>query len=418
MTIGTLKSGVGALILGVLFSGTVLAQGGNPVSNAILAQRAGDLDRAKVNIDQAAKREDEQNKPKFWYTRGSIYFDLANSQDPKFKALAGDSGALVAFASFTKAMKLEETEKSKEYTDLVKKSRPQLYVLIFNSGADAFSKEKFAVAYNLFIKAAELKKNDTMAYNNAMSCAYRMGDPVAAENVIKLEEQSSGKTAKFSSYLNVAQLLQEKNDQGALLSFIAKARQKFPKEPSLIRVELKSLVDAEKYDEAKPKVQELIEAEPNNASWVYFMGSLYNNESRNADKANKHLEAFTAKMKALDYYKQASKMDPQNASYSYDAGAIIFNRAKALLDSADDIQNKDLKLRNKNPKLAPNPKIKQYITKAEGFFKESKDYFENTIRVDPKDDGAIRALLQVYGRLKDQENFKRIEKLSNEADKK
>lgn len=418
MLFGTFKRSLSILSLAVLSAGVALAQGGNPVSNAILAQRAGDLDRAKVNIDQAAKREDEQNKPKFWYTRGSIYFDLANSQDAKFKVLAGDSGALVAYSSFTKAMELEKNEKSKEYTELVKKSRPQLYVLIFNGGADAFGKEKFALAYNMFIKAAELKKNDTMAFNNAMSCAYRLGDPVAAENVIKLEEQSTGKTAKFSSYLNVAQLLQDKQDQAALLAFIAIARQKFPKEPSLIRVELKSLVDAEKYDEAKPKVQELIEAEPNNASWVYFMGSLYNNESRNAEKANKNLEAFTAKMKALDYYKKASVMDPKNASYSYDAGAIIFNRAKAVLDSADDLQNKDLKKRNKNPKLGPDPKIKQYITKAEGFFKESKDYFETTLKADPKDEGAIRALLQVYGRLKDNENFKRIEKLSNEADKK
>jgi tetratricopeptide (TPR) repeat protein len=407
-----------ALVMTGLTVNTSFAQSGNVVSNAILAQRAGDLDRAKLNIDLGRKKDDELTKPKFWYTRGQIYFDLVNSKDAKYKTLAGDSGALVVFSSFAKAMQLEQTEKRKEYTDLVIKSRDQVYVILFNGGAEAFQANNFASSYNHFMKAAELRPKDTNVFNNAMTCAYRLKDPNAAENVILAEEAGTGKTSKLSNYITVAQIYQEKEDQTGLQAFVAKARTKYPKEPSLIRVQLKALMDKSMFNEAKPKVQELIAAEPNSGQWVYLMGSLFNQESRALEKENKMQDAFTSKMTALDYYKQAAKIDPKNNTYSYDAGAIVFNRAKAILDSADELQNKDIRARNKNPKLAANPKIKQYISKSDDFFKEAKVYFEAALAAKPDDEQAGNALLQIYARLKDDANFKRIDELLKKLEKK
>ncbi len=405
-------------LLGCSLSQQLVAQSGNVLSNAILAQRAGDLDKAKLNIDLGRKRDEELLKPKFWYTRGQIYYDLANSKDPKFKALGGDSAALVTHSSFGKVLLLEQKERSKEYTELVVKSKDNIYVLLFNSGAEAFQKDNFMSSYNHFMKAAEIRPKDTNCYNNSMTCAYRLQDPIAAENVIKVEEQATGKTSKLSSYITVAQIYQEKENQEGLQAFVVRARQKFPKEPSLIRVQLKDLMDAEKYNEARPKLQELIDAEPTNGQWVYLMGSLYNQESRNLEKEGKAQASFTAKMTALELYKKASTIDPKNSTYAYDAGAIIFNRSKAILDSADELQNKDVRLRNKNPKLAPNPKIKQFITKSDNLFKEAKIYFEQALVAKSDDEQAANALLQIYGRLKDEPNFKRMEGVLKEIEKK
>lgn len=411
-----------------------LAQG-NPLSNAILAQKAGDLDRAKNYIDQVgAQRPEELKSPKYWFTRGSIYYELVNSQNPKFKALSGDTGALVSYASLTKVMELESAAKSKDYTDQTRKYRGSLFATLFNAGGAAYNEgdkadreekkdeaaRKFQAAYNHFVKAAEINPKDTNVYNFAIAAAYRISNGPAAEAVIELEKNLAKRTSSLTNYINVAQIYQVKEDKENLRRFIGVARAAYPQESKLVRVQLQDLLDNKQYDAAMGKVQELIDVEAKNPQWVYMMGSLYAQRSRSLEDEKKAADAEAAKTKALEYYERANAIDSTNSRYSFDAGAIIFNRGKAALDEADELDNKDRRAKAKNPKLKANPRIKQLIDQADANFKSARLYFEQALRHGKDKDDKIsagNALRQIYGRLKDEKNAARVGAIVDQLEK-
>lgn len=423
------------LILASSIAATQALAQGNPVSNAILAQKAGDLDRAKLNIDGALKtRPEEANTPKYWFTKGSIYYELTNSSNAKFKALAGDTGALVAYAALSKVRELEANEKRKEYTEQTNKYRGSLFAMLFNTGGqlynagDQLDREekkaeaapKFMGAYNHFVKAAEVNPKDTNVYNFAIAAAYRVNNTPAAEAILELEEKLAKRTSTLGNYINVAQMYQQMDNKEGLRKFIALARSKYPQESKLIRVQLQDMLDNKDYTSAMGKVQELITAEPQNTQWVYMMGSLYAQKARNLEDDKKVAESEEARTQALNQYIKANSMDSTNSRYSFDAGAIIFNRAKAALDKADELDVADRRARNKNPKLKKNPEIDRLVKSADDNFKLARNYFEQALRHGKEKDDKIQsanALMQIYGRIRDQKNATRIEALLKDLEK-
>ena len=76
------------------------------VTDAILNQRSGMLDKARASIDKAAMNEKTAGKAKTWYTRGEIYEQTMDN--PIFaKQLQSGEGTQKAFESYTKTIELD-----------------------------------------------------------------------------------------------------------------------------------------------------------------------------------------------------------------------------------------------------------------------------------------------------------------------
>ena len=96
----TLLTLAGALMLTATLPVVVSAQT-SAVTNAILNQRSGLLDKARIEIDKAILNEKTVGKAKTWFTRGQIYEGMLES--PIYsKQLQPAEGVQKAFESYSK----------------------------------------------------------------------------------------------------------------------------------------------------------------------------------------------------------------------------------------------------------------------------------------------------------------------------
>jgi len=101
----TLLTLVAATVLVASLPAAVLAQT-SAVTNAILNQRSGLLDKARVDIDKAIVNEKTSGKAKTWYTRGEIYQGMLES--PIYgKQLPAGEGLQKAYESYSKTIELD-----------------------------------------------------------------------------------------------------------------------------------------------------------------------------------------------------------------------------------------------------------------------------------------------------------------------
>lgn len=395
-------------IAAVAATNVVLAQG-NPLTNAILSKRNGNMDKARSYVEEAYAREENLKSAKFWFTRGDIYYTIGTNDDAKIKALGGDSANVVMYKSFQKVL---ETDKEKgEFRTEVIKRKPAIYAALFNGAIPFFNEKKFAEAYQHFMLAAEVDPKDTNTFNNAFVAALQSEEMGKAENVLTKMEAAKHKV-NMVNYYSIASYYERKDDTKNLLAFVIRMREKFPKDPTFVRVLVKTYVDQKDFTKAKPVVEELLKLEPQNAFFWNLLGSLNENEARDEDEKKNFATGWKLRDIAVGHYDKAIAIDSTNLDYNFRAGAIYFNRGKFTLDSADDQNNKYIRARAKNPKL-PKPAIISNMEKrADSYFRSAKTYLERAYRHDkgnPKDEQVMNALLSIYGRLKDQKGFAVIE---------
>ncbi len=102
------------------------------VTNAILYQRDGNLEKAKQQIDLAEVHEKTKGSSKTWYYKGLIYSDIYKSDDVKVKELAVDA-LMTSTDAYIKAIELENNP-SGEYTPLANKQLEENWVNLVNRG--------------------------------------------------------------------------------------------------------------------------------------------------------------------------------------------------------------------------------------------------------------------------------------------
>ncbi|RYY13623.1 MAG: tetratricopeptide repeat protein, partial [Cytophagaceae bacterium] len=153
------------LTLGLACSTPALAQN-SAVNNAILSQKAGQLDKALASINEAIVNEKTKDKAKTWFTRGDIYYSLL---DPSTKTLFAKYTANMqpgealqkAAESYQKALALDGPagEFGKQVPDRLK----NLYGLAFNDGVSYYNAKDYDKAIGSYQLASTLMPTDTTA---------------------------------------------------------------------------------------------------------------------------------------------------------------------------------------------------------------------------------------------------------------
>ena len=128
------------------------------VTNAILNQRQGLLDKARVDIDKAVLHEKTSGKAKTWYTRGEIYEQMLDN--PIFgKQLQPGEGTQKAFESYTKAIELDG--KTGEFGKQAATKMDNLYARAFNDGVNSYNAKEYDKAITSYKLASQIKPADT-----------------------------------------------------------------------------------------------------------------------------------------------------------------------------------------------------------------------------------------------------------------
>jgi tetratricopeptide (TPR) repeat protein len=385
----------GTIILILIMSVCALnAQKANVVSayNFIKPQY-NELGKAKEAIDAATVNEKTAMWDKTWYYRGMVYHAIYQSQDSTFQALH-ENPLKEAVDSYVKALELNE---KKNYEKDIVGRLNTAAVQFLNKGITDFNKADYEGALNSFINSVyvnglpQINIIDTMAMFNAAIAADR------AQNYDKAIEYY-GKAASYryegpKVYVFLSNAYTAKGDTIGGVDALKQGIEMWPEDNNMLMVELINYyLTADKTDEAMAYLEKAIEKDPENFSYYFAIGTLYE-KKENYDKA-------------IDYYQQTLDIKPDYFDAQYNMGAVYYNKAVSHYATANDIPPSDQK------------GYEAEIAKAKEQLQLSLPFLEKAYELKDDDISTLQSLKEIYVRLqmydKSKEMKARIDELSAE----
>ncbi|QIX59794.1 tetratricopeptide repeat protein [Hymenobacter lutimineralis] len=351
------------------------------VTNAVLYQRQGTLDKARTEIDKAVVNEKTKGKAKTWYTRGEVYEGMAAS--PIYgKGLQPGEGAKVAFESYQKAIELEG--KDSEYGKLAVGKLDNLYGMALNAGVESYNGKKYDEAINSYKMAQQIRPQDTTAFLYAAYASEAKEDFAGAkENYNKLMAINYKSPQMYERLLLIAR--QEK-DEKAALAVVQQALQAYPNNKVFMIEELNMLLSSGQGKQALDKIDRAIAADPTNANLYAVKGSIL-------DQNKQTEQAFAA-------YKKAVEVDPNNFDAQFNLGVYNFNKGADLYTKVSRMDQ-----------AAYMKSGKKMEVDGKKYFEQALPYFEKALQLQPKDQATIKSLSRVYTTLKRNADAERMNKM-------
>lgn len=349
------------------------------VTNAVLYQRQGTLDKAKAEIDKAVVNEKTSGKAKTWYTRGEIYEGMVMSPIYK-KSLGSEDGSKVAYEAYSKALSLDG--KDGEYGKQASAKLDGLYGMALNAGVESYNSKDFTKALDSYRMAQQIKPQDTTAYLYAAYAAE------AAENFAGAKEMY-GKLQGIGyqspqMYGRMLQIARQQKDDAAAMKVVQDALKTYPNNKSFMLEELNMYLSAGRGKEALDKIDRAIAADPTNGNLYAVKGSIMDQDKKPAE--------------ALVAYRKAVEVDPNNFDANYNLGIYNYNKAAELYTKASKMSLADYQ-KSGGKKLEADGKK---------YFQDSLPYFEKALELQPDDRGTMSALQKVYLRLDRKADSERI----------
>ena len=349
---------------------------------------------AKKFIDEAYNYSSDswngKSDAKTLYYRGEIYaVFMYYMTDEKITAQFDLQEVLTTSLEMYKAHIDLPNKKSKEdfSETIINKMllmRDQAAILATNS----FNEGKYDIAFESYSLAIELLNVtsivDTVSYFNGGLAAIRLEKfDTAALYFSKCVEVGFGEA---DSYTKWAEALFEQDKAEEAIKVLEKGREKYPKYSNLYISEGNYWwTRKDDKEKAKAAFEKAIASDPTNPTVYYAVGAI---QLDIGDYENAEVN-----------YNKAIEIKPDFLEALYGLGACYNNKAAELnkeLNNLDDLSQLDAK----NAEL-------------EGLLKKALGYFEKAHGVDSTDKPTIQSLYQLYVKLGDAENAKKMKDLLN-----
>lgn len=371
-----------ALSLGAV--APVLAQQA-AVTNAIMMQRAGTLDKARVEIDKAITDEKTSAKAKTWYTRGEIYEALVGH--PIYGKTAPENALEVAAESYQKAIQFDE--KGKEFAEPAKKKLANLFGLAFNDGVKKYNAKDYPAAVKAYQLASKLNPQDTSAVLYSAYAFEAAQNPASAEEQYRKVLGMGHKSQQIYGRILLLEQQQNKPDEQQLAT-VREAMVAYPNSMQLMLLEIDLMLKLKKEQEAIDKIQAALVKDPKNSNLYAVLGSLYDKTGK-ADLA-------------VQTYAKAVEADPTNFDAQFNLGVYQFNKGAELINKARKMTQSE---------YAKTGKKIEADSKA--YFGKSIPYFEAALKLKPCDKGSLKSLETAYITVGKNADAERIVKMSDDC---
>lgn len=386
----------------------------------------GELDKAKEMSDFCIKCEKNTKDPRVWYYRGLIYegihlkkeynnldseaviksFEaykkalLYNFKDPSLQNLDIENKE-VDLLNFFKALMDQKTKYiDQEITaDIILNQFPTLANIFVNKGIDAYQKRKeYEKAYNyfknsLFVSQMSGKIDTPVIYYAGLAANKSKKYDEAKElfkTCIKLNYGANNKE-KANNYYFLANIYRETNDTTKFIETLKKGIEKYPEDNTVLVVELiNHYLSTKQASEAKNYLEIAIKNDPNNPTYHYALGTIYDLNDKNFDKA-------------VECYKKAIELKNDVFDYHYNLGALYFNQSADLYEKA-----------NNEP---DNKKYQELKAKGDEKMKLAIPYLEKAHELNPKDLPTMESLKTAYYRIQALDKYEKIKKEIMDAKK-
>ena len=339
------------------------------VTNAILYQRQGTLDKARTEIDKAITNDKTSGKAKTWFTRGEIYEGMVNSPIYK-KSLGSEDGGKIAFEAYNKALALDG--KDGEYGKQAVAKLDGLYGMALNAGVESYNSKDFAKAMDSYRMAQQIKPQDTTAYLYAAYAAEANENFAGAKEMYgKLQGIGYQSPQMYNRMLQIAR---QQKDDAAAMKVLQDALKVYPNNKGFMLDELNMYLSAGRGKEALDKIDRAIAADPTNSNLYAVKGSILDSDKKPAE--------------ALAAYRKAVEIDPNNFDANFNLGIYNYNKAADYYTRASKMSLADYQKSGK-----------KLETDGKKYFQDALPYFEKSLELQPDDRATMSALQKVYLRL-------------------
>jgi|TARA_B100001094_G_scaffold142252_1_gene137849 tetratricopeptide (TPR) repeat protein len=420
--------------LGILFlSFSSIAQAPS-VSSAKIAFDRGDLVEAKKYIDEASVKisglsEQELNEgripkllPKFYLYRGNIYMALYTSpENTKNEYLD------VVKESYNKCIEVEKKTGKKRYSKDAITRLPGLgsdYVklaenLNFNEGDKAAAIRAYESAFSIreyvgvldtmtlsyigflsqdnkdFKKAREIyEKLIQLDYKNITWSGilvedgkrYPFPDKNTLDSYVSSERATDPKRSESTQheiYIQLLWVLRELEEIEEYDRMLIVARNTFPKNDDLLKMQLQAYLDKEDYDGALSNLEEALTTDPTNALYLYNAGFIYHQKKKDNSKGR-------------EYYTRAMEADDKYLDAIYMLGLMHIDQSNVVVEKINKLGRSEKTKYNKYTK-EKNDELAKALT-----------FFEKAYGINSKDEATLEALKEVYYKLGKYDDAKRI----------
>lgn len=353
------------------------------------ADAAKKLAVARENIDKAVKHEQTRDDAKTWVYRGDVYAEMLRLPDDNNGGVPKIEAARIATESFKKAITLDDSRRQDDAKDAKQKLNNVVYVLVFNTGLENINSGDNAGAVKAFEVALMINDKDTNAALNAAIAAERMEDFDKAFTLYKRMVDEMGAKDHFA-YIAVTNNYVAREDYDKALEYIQKGLEvnknaKKEKIKDLLTTEFNVYLKSNRLDEAIANVMKNLENDPENDGLYSRLGQLYDQmrEASEGEAAKNYADM------AVENYKKAIELNPNNLDANYNLGAYYYNKAASIYK---EVNNMDLKTyQSKGVALEK---------KGEENFNKAIPYFKKAYELAPEDAGLKNSLKTIYTRLK------------------
>ena len=352
---------------------SVQGLGQKEVVSAYNANKEGDFASAVTYIEQAIANPKANVKNKTWRYRGEIYLNV--SRDSVLFA-AHPEALNISRDSYLKA---QELDAKGSYAQEIKIGLGQVQMAASQEGINNYNSGGYSRAGAMFELSAQIAEAfdmvDTTAVYNAALSYEKAGDVDQA--VAKYQACADIGYQVPNVYLFISTLYRNNDREGEALATLTTAREKYPREQSLIIEELNIYLTNEEFDKAKANLEMAAEQDPTNEILWFSLGSVLDNLGNSTE--------------AIDAYLKALEVKPAYFDASYNLGALYFNQAVQGINKANDMWK---------PRMtkAESAKQKRLEDEAKALFNTAKPHLEMAHALDASDVETMRSLRDIYAR--------------------
>lgn len=306
---------------------------------------------AKKAIDLAADNEETKNDVKMWFYRAVVYDTIYHN--PNFISMDKDA-VEKSTLSYKKCLELDTKQKYEEYSSIgILNGAFACYNEAYNAANSAnydkaFKFYKMVLDVIPFDKEKQLAKNNLSEKNIYFSMAYfALKAEKKADAKIFLKRLMDLNYDDHLIYIYMSNIFLGENDTASALSYIEKGRKLYPSEKDLVNSELNIYLAQGKQDVLINKLNEAIEANPDNNELLYVRGNVNDNLAagmlQKAKQAKDTASYFTKKSKLEKL--PAKKLPLDNSAKQYKALADqLAKDSKATAAKAETDYNKVIEI--------------------------------------------------------------------------
>ncbi len=366
----------------------VVSAQNSAVTNAILNQRSGLLDKARTDIDNAIVNEKTSGKAKTWFTRGQVYEGMLES--PIYvKLLQPGEGVQKAFESYKKTIELDT--KDGEFGKQAVPRLDNLYGRAFNDAVNSYNGKDYDKAIASYNLASRIKPQDTTAVLYS-AYAYEAkqdlnGAKAAYNNLLGMNYKSA------TVYSRLLQIARSQNDNAEAAKILQQALAVYPNNKGFMLEDLNASLSSGKGEDAIAKINKNILADPSNSNLYAVRGSLYDQQKKTE--------------LAVADYRKAIELDPKNFDAQFNLGVYNYNKAA---DSYTKASKMDLKTYQVSGR--------KFEAEGKKSFEVAVPFFEKALEIQPTDRNTLTSLKKIYFRLGRNADSERLQARLDALDKK